>query len=143
MIMALSQDAQPRLCQPPGVCLACFGPGMVATVPAFHDALQSCRDVPVTVHLPRSDLQSLFIPILHISDTLRSCSISPKLGGFQCSPIYLHINAPIVAFNIGAHCLYIYAFFGYRTCLTSTFFIVPFLDSHHYHKVLQHIEASC
>ena len=42
-----------------------------------------------------NDLQSLFIPISHISDTLRSCSIFPKLGGFQCSPIYLHINAPM------------------------------------------------
>jgi len=137
MIMVLLWDVPPRLYPQPGACSACFGL-VPATVPVFHDTLSLvllCM-TPVAVGTPCSDLQSLFIPIF--------AHLRPITLLFHCFPPYTCTLMRPLWHLILARIVYIYAFFGYCTCLTFTFFIVPILlDSQHYHKVLQHLEVSC
>jgi hypothetical protein len=161
--MVLSWDVHRRLCRLPGVCLACFGLGAMAIVPAFHDASfmvrefnwcprPSCltvsqgfyHDVLITVecYIPTLNPEFHFVFNSHFCTSFvpsRCHAVSFK------SLIYLHINAPCWGFNLGANAppcinVYIYALF---TCPTSPPHCVLPLNLHHYHKVLQHIEVLC
>lgn len=140
MNMVLSWDEQPRLCQPRGVYSACFCLGTVAPVlAAFHNA--SSMGFATTCWPSHSHLQSLFIPIFaHLCHHV-VIPFLRSLVTFSAPRIYLHINAPFAAFN-SWRALFI-SFFAlfrwYCTCLTlPSFHCAPFLDSQHYHKVLQH-----
>jgi hypothetical protein len=160
--MVLSWDVHQRLCRLPGVCLACFGLGAMAIVPAFHDASSmvrefnwcphlscltvsqgSCHDVLITVerYIPTLNSEFLFLPNYHFCTSLSHFVVVPLLSSLSYTftlmrPIWgliLTHSRHLASMFISMHCLPVPL---HPHCF------LP-LNLHHYHKVLQHIEVLC